>query len=61
MAGASQQPPDQREQAWQRFLARPMSPEEARVVEAAYRDCLANDEEEAAYRAALVAIEPEPP
>ena len=61
MAGASQQPPDQREQARQRFLARPMSPEEARDVEAAYRDCLAKDKEEAAYRAALVAIGPEPP
>ena len=30
-------------------------------MEAAYRDCLANDEEEAAYRAALLAMEPEPP
>ena len=30
-------------------------------METTYRDCLANDEEEAAYRAALVAMEPEPP
>ena len=54
---------DQREQVRQRTLACPMSPEEARAVEAAYRDYLANDEEEATYRAALVAmaVEPEPP
>ena len=32
-------------------------------MEAAYRDCLVNDEEEAAYRAVLgaIAVEPEPP
>ena len=61
MLGASQQLSDEREQARQRILARPMSPEEARAVEAAYRDYLTNDEEEVAYRAALAAIEPEPP